>query len=65
MSIIKVWIEEGCTVCGLCEDECPEVFELGEDSATIKEDVNFSENEHNIMNAVESCPVQVILFEEE
>jgi ferredoxin len=65
MSIIKVWIEEGCTVCGLCEDECPEVFELGEDSATIKEDVNFSENEHNIMNAVESCPVQVIQFEEE
>jgi ferredoxin len=34
MPIKKVWIEEGCTTCGLCEDICPEVFKL-EDMTTV------------------------------
>ncbi|MDZ7738465.1 MAG: 4Fe-4S binding protein [Bacteroidales bacterium] len=26
MAIKKVWIEEGCTSCGLCEDICPDII---------------------------------------
>lgn len=65
MAITKVWIEEGCTACGLCEDICPEVFELGDrEEAIVKKDVNFSKYEDEIKEAAESCPVEVILFEE-
>lgn len=30
MAIERVWIDEGCAVCGLYEDNCPEVFKLVE-----------------------------------
>ncbi len=63
MAITKVWIEEGCTSCGLCEEICPEVFEL-EDVAVVKEGVDYSEYEDGIKEAAESCPVEVIQYEE-
>ena len=63
MAISKVWIEEGCTVCGLCEDICPDVFELDDDTAIVKEGADFSANEEDIKEAAESCPVEVILYE--
>jgi ferredoxin len=28
MAITKVWIEDGCTGCGLSEAICPEVFKM-------------------------------------
>lgn len=62
MSITKVWIEEDCTSCGLCESECPEVFEL-EDIAVVKDGVDFSQFEEGIKEAAESCPVEVIKYE--
>ena len=65
MAISKVWIEEGCTLCGLCEEECPEVFELDDESAVVKDDIDPTEHEDCIINAVESCPVQIIQHEEE
>jgi len=65
MAISKVWIEEGCNLCGICEEECPEVFELGDESAVVKENVGLAEYEDCIINAVESCPVQIIQYEEE
>ncbi len=65
MSIRRVWIEEGCTLCGMCEEECPEVFELGDDSAQVIEEADFSGSEDSIVNAAESCPVQIIHFEED
>ena len=65
MAITKVWIEEGCTLCGLCEEECEAVFELGDDSAVVKEDAQFDGNEDDIINAAESCPVEVIKYEED
>ena len=61
MAIKKVWIEEGCSACGLCEDICPEVFKL-EDLATVIEGVNYSDYEWLIKEASESCPVEVIKF---
>ncbi len=62
MAITKVWIEDGCTSCGLCEDECPEVFEI-DDIAEIKEGVNAAKFEDGIKEAAEGCPVEVIKFE--
>jgi len=65
MSIKRVWIKEGCTACGMCEDECPDVFEVTDDTAIIREDVDISECEVDIISAVEGCPVEVIRYEEE
>ena len=36
MSIKKVWIENNCTACGLCEDLCPDVFKIEEVASVIK-----------------------------
>jgi ferredoxin len=62
MAIKKVWIDEGCTACGLCEEICPEVFNV-EDTATVIEGVNYSDFEEKIKEAAESCPVEVIKYE--
>lgn len=63
MAIARVWIEDGCTSCGLCESICPEVFEMP-DEAIVKEGANLVANEDFIKEAAESCPVEVIHFEE-
>jgi len=62
MAITKVWIEEGCTACGLCEEICPEVFKM-EDEATIIDNVDFNAYEEKIIEAADSCPVEVIKIE--
>jgi ferredoxin len=62
--IKKVYIiEEDCTSCGLCEDICPDIFQL-DDVATIKENANIEKNEECIKDAVDSCPIQCIKTEE-
>ena len=61
MAITKVWIEEGCSSCGLCEEICPEVFKQ-EDQAIVIEGVNYSDYEAKIKEAAESCPVEVIKY---
>ncbi len=63
MAIKKVWIEEGCTSCGLCEGTCPEVFEMP-DEAVVISGVDYSAFEDEIREAADSCPVEVIRFEE-
>jgi ferredoxin len=64
MAINKVWIEEGCTACNLCVDTCPEVFDLLDDTAVVNEGVDFDEYKDGIKEASESCPVEVIFYEE-
>ena len=64
MAIKKVWIEEGCTLCGLCEDIAPEVFEMGDETSVVKEGVDLNQYEDQIKEAAESCPAGVIQFEE-
>lgn len=61
MTISKIWIEEGCTSCGLCEEICPEVFKV-EDVATVIQGVNYADYEAKIKEAAESCPVEVIRY---
>ena len=65
MAITRVWIEEGCTACGMCEDECPEVFEVNDETAIVRDEVDLSQYEEDIIHAVEGCPVQVIHYEED
>ncbi len=61
MAISEVWIEEGCTSCGLCESICPEVFEMP-DIAIVKDGVDFNQFEDQIKEAAENCPVEVIKY---
>lgn len=59
MAISKVTIDDGCIVCSLCEQICPEVFEVT-DTAKVKSGVDLNANEPKIKEAAESCPVAVI-----
>ncbi len=51
---------ELCTACGLCEDTCPEVFEMTDDVATVKLDPVPAEQEDSCREAMASCPVEAI-----
>jgi ferredoxin len=62
MAIKRVWIEEGCTACGLCEEICPDVFKM-EDEATVIKGTDYSTFEEKIKDAADSCPVEIIKFE--
>lgn len=65
MAIKKVWVDEDtCTACGLCEDTCPEVFEV-DDIAVVKEDADFNDYEDEIKESAEDCPSESIHYEEE
>jgi ferredoxin len=61
MAITKVWVEEGCTSCGLCEGTVPEVFEINDVSEVIP-GVNYADYEADIRTAADECPVEVIKF---
>jgi ferredoxin len=63
MTINKVWMEEGCTSCGLCEATCPDVFRM-EDIAYVNEDVNYADYASDIIDAADSCPVEIIKYSE-
>ena len=62
MAITKVWIEDGCTSCGLCEGIAPEVFEI-DDVSEVIEGADFNANEEEIKESAEECPVEVIKYE--
>ena len=63
MAISRVWIEDGCISCGMAEDICPEVFKVV-DTNTVIEGADLSSFEAKIKEAAESCPVNVIMYEE-
>jgi len=62
MAISKVTIEEGCIVCGVCEQVCPEVFKVNDTVEVLKE-ADLAANEDKIREAAGSCPVTVIKVE--
>ena len=64
MAITRVWIEEGCISCGLSEGNCPEVFKVIAEGATVIEGVDYSGLEEKIKGAANACPVQVIMYDE-
>ena len=65
--IVKVWIAPGCIVCDSCETDCPEVFDVQEDTCLIRPDAQNSEFTKpltpSIIVAAEGCPVDVIKFD--
>ena len=59
---IPVVDQELCVGCGLCEQICPEVFELrDEKSYVINEDAC---DTCDCQDAADSCPVEAITIEE-
>ncbi len=62
MAIAKVTIVDGCIVCALCEQTCPEVFEVT-DTARVRPGVDLNQFESTVREAAELCPVQVIKVE--
>lgn len=62
MAISKVTILDGCISCALCEQICPEVFEIP-DIAKVKPGVDLNQFEEKIREAASSCPVTVIKVE--
>ena len=62
-AVVKVWIDEGCITCDACENICPEVFHVEDETCVILEGVNPSEWGDDIIEAADACPVDVILFE--
>ena len=66
MAITRVWIEEGCISCGLSESNCPEVFKVkAEGSTLVIKGVDYSGLEEKIKIAAESCPVEVIKYDDD
>lgn len=53
-----------CTGCALCEDVCPEVFELRDDIAVVKADPVPDGAEESAKEAAEGCPVEAITIKE-
>ena len=62
-TVVKVWIDEGCITCDACENICPEVFHVEDETCVILDGVNPSEWGDDIIEAADACPVDVILFE--
>jgi len=63
MIIKKVWMDQGCIACGLCEETCPDVFRM-DDIAYVNEGVNYPDFSNLIEEASDNCPVEVIKFSE-
>ncbi|MFG0330319.1 MAG: Rieske 2Fe-2S domain-containing protein [Phycisphaerales bacterium] len=67
LEVVKVWIEPGCIVCDACETDCPEVFDVQEDTCLIRPEAmkpDFTKPlTPSIEVAAEGCPVDVIKFD--
>ena len=60
---MKVSVDAGtCVGCGLCEQGCPEVFQVQGDGLAHVLGFNCSLN-HNLKEVAESCPVSCIKVE--
>ncbi|MDY6826212.1 MAG: ferredoxin [Bacillota bacterium] len=61
---MKVKVNDDCSACGICEDICPEVFELGDEKAEVKVNPVPEEYEDNVREAAEECPTEAIQISE-
>ena len=59
----KLIIQPGCITCGVCKYIAPNVFEVT-DISHIKENVDLDTNKACIQEAIESCPVNVIEYDD-
>ena len=66
--IKKVWIEEGCISCKLCQDIVPDVFLVDDDQdCVVRPEAArvFAKLAEDIEQARDDCPVEVIKLERE
>ena len=56
--------QEACVGCGLCADNCPEVFEMVDGVAKAKVEEVPAALEDKARDAASSCPVEAIKFTE-
>ena len=63
---MKATIDESlCSGCAVCEETCPEVFEIGDDGiATVLVETVPSGMEDACRDAAEECPSEAITIEE-
>ena len=62
---MKAIVDQGtCTGCGLCVDSCPEVFEMGDDTAKVIMSQVSASVADSCREAAENCPVEAISIEE-
>jgi ferredoxin len=60
----KVSVDAGeCISCEACVDACGEVFEMGADTAVVKDGVDVKANSEGIVAAAEACPTDAIKYE--
>ena len=52
-----------CTACGLCTDDVPEVFTMGDDVAEVVSDDVPGGQEDAVKDAADSCPSEAIIIE--
>lgn len=52
-----------CTGCGICEDICPDVFEIGDDGISHVIDPNACEDAGCCEEAADECPEGAIILE--
>ncbi len=57
---MKVLVNDDCTACAICEDICPEVFEMGDEKAEVKVDPIPADLEEKVREAAEECPTESI-----
>ena len=62
MGIARVYVIDGCIVCNLCEDTCPEVFTVTDETSIINQSAEqfYAAKAEQITQAAEECPVEVI-----
>lgn len=58
--MMEAKITEDCNGCGICEDICPEVFELGEETAMVVKKPVPEDLEDCCLDASAQCPMQAI-----
>jgi ferredoxin len=62
---MKVSIDEDlCTGCGACSDDVPDVFEMGDEIAEVKQPDVPDDLQDAVREAAEGCPAEAIILEE-
>lgn len=62
---MRTRVTEDCIACERCVEICPEVFEMGEVYAEVKEDPVSEEYYDSVREAADECPTAAIIVEED